>query len=68
MPAARAARMWRRCASSMRRLREALTALEEAERRDDAPDRLARYESTYRQELASYKALCRTEHASCSGA
>jgi hypothetical protein len=49
-----------------RRVREAFTALEEAERRDDAPDQLARCESTYRQELVSYEALCHTRHTPCS--
>jgi hypothetical protein len=49
-----------------RRVREAFIALEEAERRDDALDRLARCRSTYHRELANYETQCRTQHVPCS--
>jgi hypothetical protein len=42
-----------------RRLHDALTALEDAERRDNAPEGLRQLEATYRQELICYEALCR---------
>ncbi len=47
-----------------RRVREALRALEEAQRRDDTRGELRHLEATYRQELACYEALCRTPPAS----
>jgi len=42
-----------------RRVREAFSALEEAERRDAAPHRLVSVASIYHQELTVYEALCR---------
>jgi hypothetical protein len=44
---------------SERRVRDALTALEDAEQRDDAPQRLRQLEATYRQELSCYEKLSR---------
>lgn len=40
------------------RLREAFTAIEEAERRKDTADRLAQLEARYLQVLAAYEAVC----------
>ncbi len=40
-----------------RRLREALSSVEEAERSDALPDHLARLEARYREALAEYEAV-----------